>query len=237
MNIALLGYGKMGKSVELIAIERAHIVNLIIDHHNATSFTPEMLHGCDVAIEFSRPEAAVKNIETCIAAKVPVVCGTTGWLNVFSSIRQKVEDNNGTFLYASNFSIGVNLFFRLNALLSQLMSRHKEYAPSIVEEHHIHKLDSPSGTAITLAEQIIGESDLKKWSLDENGEEDTLHIKSLRNGENVGTHTVSYSSSIDSISIAHCAKNRKGFAIGAVLAAEFLHNKKGIYTMQDVLGL
>lgn len=237
MNIALLGYGKMGKAIERIALERQHNISLIIDIHNSSSFTANMLKNSDVAIEFSRAESVVGNLEKCLDANIPVICGTTGWLEHLPRIKEKTNQTDGTFLYASNFSIGVNLFFKLNTLLSKMMAKHNSYNVSIVETHHIHKLDAPSGTAITLAEQIIENTELEKWSLGGKTDNKSIPIEALREGEVPGTHTVMYDCPIDSISITHAAKNRDGFALGAVLAAEFLKGKKGIFTMDDVLEL
>ena len=232
MNIALLGYGKMGKTIEKIAIDRGHEIVLKIDIDNDSyDFT-----GVDVAIDFSDPSAAYQNIYNCLNNNIPVVSGTTGWLSKYQDIVDFCSDRNGAFIYASNFSVGVNLFFNLNEQLSQIMKNIEGYHVEMEETHHIHKLDAPSGTAITLAESIIDNTDKEDWSL-ENSNEKELLIKVKREGEIPGTHTVSYSSSVDSIEIKHTAFNRGGFALGAVVAAEWLIGKEGVFSMKDVLGL
>ena len=232
MKFALLGYGRMGKAIEQIALERGHEIVCKIDMNLAEG----KLQGADAAINFSIPNAAVDNITSALHQAVPVVCGTTGWLDGFPQVTQTVKENNTAFLYASNFSVGVNLFFKLNTILAQIMHRHKEYSVSMQETHHIHKLDAPSGTAISLAEGIIENSDLKQWKMNE-GTKDSIPIKSYRKGEAPGTHNVKYESLIDEISIEHKAHNRIGFALGAVIAAEWIVGKKGIFKMEDVLNL
>ena len=222
----------MGKAIEQIALERGHEIVCKIDMNLAEG----KLQGADVAINFSIPNAAVDNITSALHQAVPVVCGTTGWLDGFPQVTQTVKENNTAFLYASNFSVGVNLFFKLNTILAQIMHRHKEYSVSMQETHHIHKLDAPSGTAISLAEGIIENSDLKQWKMNE-GTKDSIPIKSYRKGEAPGTHNVKYESLIDEISIEHKAHNRIGFALGAVIAAEWIVGKKGIFKMEDVLNL
>lgn len=236
LNIALIGYGKMGKAIEEIATGRGHHVILKIDKDNSDDFIPENLKKADVAIEFTGPDAAFENICTCLHAGVPVVSGSTGWLLRKKEVEDLCQKLNGTFLYASNFSIGVNLFFALNQQLARLMSQHPEYKVSIEEIHHTQKLDAPSGTAISLAEQIMAEMPEKKnWvnHTTENPEE--IGIVSERNDPAPGTHTVLYQSAIDDIEIKHTAHSRKGFALGAVLAGEFAHDKKGILKMGDVI--
>lgn len=232
MKFALLGYGKMGKAIEQIALERGHEIVCKIDINLAEG----NLEGADAAINFSIPNAAVDNITSALHHAVPVVCGTTGWLDAFPQVTQTAMENNTAFLYASNFSVGVNLFFKLNKILAQIMHPQKEYSVSMQETHHIHKLDAPSGTAISLAEGIIENSDLKQWKMNE-GTKDSITIQSYRKGEIPGTHNVKYESLIDEITIEHKAYNRIGFAQGAVIAAEWIVGKKGIFKMEDVLNL
>jgi 4-hydroxy-tetrahydrodipicolinate reductase len=244
MNIALLGYGKMGKAIEEIALQKGHQVVMRIHDQNLEELTKENLQKADVAIEFTSPHSAVQNILLCFDARVPVVCGTTGWMAQLEMVQQKCKEFNGSFLYASNFSIGVNIFFELNKKLALLMSRQLNYNVSIEEIHHTEKKDAPSGTAITLAEQIIDALPQKnKWVLrqaqDDNAsiKEEELSITSKRIDPAAGTHSVKYSSGIDDIEITHTAHNRKGFAAGALLAAEFIFDKKGIFNMKDVLDI
>ena len=232
MKFALLGYGRMGKAIEQIALERGHEIVCKIEKN----LTEGKLHEADAAINFSIPDAAVDNISSALNQGVPVVCGTTGWLDAYQQVTQIAQERNTAFLYASNFSVGVNLFFKLNKVLAQMMKPHKEYKASMEETHHIHKLDAPSGTAITLAEGIIENSDLIDWKLGENAK-DSLSIQSYREGEVPGTHSIKYESPIDDITIEHKAHNRKGFALGAVIAAEWMVGKKGIFNMDDVLNL
>ena len=222
----------MGKAIEQIALERGHEIVCKIDKN----LTEGKLHEADAAINFSIPDAAVDNISSALNQGVPVVCGTTGWLDAYQQVTQIAQERNTAFLYASNFSVGVNLFFKLNKVLAQMMKPHKEYKASMEETHHIHKLDAPSGTAITLAEGIIENSDLIDWKLGENAK-DSLSIQSYREGEVPGTHSIKYESPIDDITIEHKAHNRKGFALGAVIAAEWMVGKKGIFNMDDVLNL
>jgi len=237
MKIALLGYGKMGHTIEKIALGRNHEVILKINDENLEDLTIENIRKADVAIEFTNPDSAVKNILFCLQNHVPVVCGTTGWLDKLDFIKDKCKELNGAFLYASNYSIGVNIFFEINKKLAALMNPHAAYNVAIEEIHHTHKKDAPSGTAITLAEQVIGVSNKKnKWVNDRTEDHDQLSIISKRIDEVPGTHSVKYSSSIDDIEIIHTAHNRDGFAEGAVLAAEFIIGKKGIFSMKDVLG-
>jgi 4-hydroxy-tetrahydrodipicolinate reductase len=232
MKFALLGFGRMGKAIEEIALERGHEIICKIDKN----ISEGNLYQADVAINFSIPDAAVDNISRALNKSVPVICGTTGWLDAYQQVTQIALEKNTAFLYASNFSVGVNLFFKLNKVLAQIMESHKEYSASMEETHHIHKLDAPSGTAITLAEGIIENSNLIDWKLGEDGK-DSLRIQSYREGEIPGTHTVKYKSPIDNITIEHKAHNRKGFAFGAVIAAEWIVGKKGIFKMDDVLNL
>ncbi|MDC1081318.1 4-hydroxy-tetrahydrodipicolinate reductase [Flavobacteriaceae bacterium] len=233
MKIALLGYGRMGKAIEIVAVERGHDVVAKIDQDE----TYGNLSEADVAINFSIPEAAAENIKTALKINIPVVCGTTGWLDQLNEIKDFCKAKNSAFIYASNFSVGVNLFFKLNQVLAKLMSSHKSYQASMKEVHHIHKLDAPSGTAITLAEGIINQSDYTQWSIHKDTIENMLPIEVDRTGEVPGTHTIKYESSIDSITIEHEAHSRKGFALGAVIAAEWIQNKKGVFSMNDVLSL
>jgi 4-hydroxy-tetrahydrodipicolinate reductase len=233
MKIALLGYGRMGKAIEKFALDRGHEIVYISDKDE----TQGDLSLADVAINFSVPQAAVENIKSALAENIPVVCGTTGWLDHYQEVVDYCKANQSGFLYASNFSIGVNLFFKINTLAAKLMKPHQEkYHPSLEEIHHIHKLDAPSGTALTLADAVLNESDLKGWEIDGNIK-DKLNISSIREGEVPGTHTVKYTSSIDEISLKHQSFGRKGFALGAVVAAEWLADKKGIYSMNDVLNI
>ena len=235
MKIALIGYGKMGKVIEEIALQKGHTICLTIDLYNLEDLTKENLQKADVAIEFTSPENAANNILQCFDAGVPVVCGTTGWLNNLSKVKEICIEQNGSFLYASNFSIGVNIFFELNKKLAELMSK-QDYNITIEETHHTQKKDAPSGTAITIAEQIIKElSHKKQWVNQESNNAEDLSIISHRIDPAAGTHAVKYSSDVDNIEIIHTAHNRKGFASGAVLAAEFIKDKKGIFTMRDVL--
>lgn len=235
MNIALFGYGKMGREIEAIATERGHEIALIVDSTNADLVTKSDLQKADVAIEFSKPQTVIDNIKKCFDYDLPVVVGTTGWYEQFDEIKKLCADKKGGLFYASNYSLGVNLFFKMNTFLATLMNKYNNYEVSMEEIHHIHKLDKPSGTAITLANQVIEKLDRKtKWSIG-NKDAETLFIKDLRQGEVPGTHIMKYASDIDDIEIMHKAHNRKGFATGAVIAAEFLKGKKGIYTMDDIL--
>lgn len=238
MKIALIGYGKMGKAIEEIAVQKGHEVVLKIGSQNVDEMTIANLQKADVAIEFTTPHSAVQNIKKCFDADIPVVCGSTGWLQHWEEITEYVQNKNGAFLYGSNFSIGVNLFFELNLFLAQLMAPYNEYDVKMEEIHHTQKRDAPSGTAITLAEQILQYSKQKKsWTNKEAKTNSELEIQSVRTDPAPGTHIIQYMSGIDDIEIKHTAHNRKGFAAGAVMAAEFLQNKKGVFTMKDVLGL
>jgi 4-hydroxy-tetrahydrodipicolinate reductase len=237
MKIAMIGYGKMGKAIEEIALLRNNSMPLKIDINNQEIFTKENLQQCDVAIEFTGPQSAVENITKCLEAGIPVLSGSTGWLQHWAAIKSKCETLNGALLYSSNYSIGVNIFFELNKKLAQLMSNQPDYDVSLEEIHHTQKKDAPSGTAITLAEQILENSSRKKkWINDVAKYPNEISIISKRIDPAPGTHVVKYISAIDDIEIIHTAHNRTGFATGAVLAAEFLQNKKGIFSMKDVLG-
>jgi len=238
MKIALIGYGKMGKAIEEIAAQRGHEIVLKIDENNLPDFTKENINKADVAIEFTGPHTAFDNVKKTIGFNKPVVCGSTGWLEKFEEIKKFCTDNKGSFLYASNFSVGVNIFFELNKKLASLMAPHTDYEVNIIEIHHTQKKDAPSGTAITVAEQILENIPRKKnWVNQVSDNVDELEILSERTDPAPGTHKVKYSSAIDDIEIIHTAHSRKGFALGAVLGAEFICNKKGIFSMKEVLGL
>jgi 4-hydroxy-tetrahydrodipicolinate reductase len=244
MKIALLGYGKMGKIIEQIALDRKHEIVLTIDKDNAHDLTVENLKKADAVIEFSTPATVISNIKKCFEAGVPVVVGTTGWYEQMSEIQQLCEQGNSAMMWASNFSVGVNIFFHVNKMLSRIMSRYPYYEVQVEEIHHTQKLDSPSGTAITIAEGIMeGIHSKKEWvnvlstetePTDENVKPDQLLIESHRIENVPGTHTVLYDSEVDSIEFKHTAHNRNGFALGAVLAAEWLKDKKGFYSAKDM---
>ena len=226
----------MGKTIESIALERRHTVDLKIDIETLADFTKEKLQQCDVAIEFTGPHSAKENILRCLDAGIPVVSGSTGWLAEWAEVENTCKEKNGSFLYASNFSVGVNIFFELNKKLAQLMNGHSDYEVTLEEIHHTQKKDAPSGTAITLAEQIMHEiTGKKKWVNNKTTKAEELPIISKREDPAPGTHSIRYSSAIDDIEIIHTAHSRQGFALGAVLAAEFVYNKKGIFNMKDVL--
>ena len=232
MKIALLGYGKMGKVIEKVALERGHEIVL----RKTSSDTFEGLSGADVAIDFSIPDAAVRNISECLHTNIPIVSGTTGWLSDYESVVKLCEGRNGAFIYGSNFSLGVNIFFELNEYLAKMMSKFTDYKVAIEEIHHTQKLDAPSGTAITLAKEIINYSDYSSWAL-ENAKSDEILIDAKRIENVPGTHTVTYNSGTDAIAIQHTAHNREGFALGSVIAAEWIIGKTGVFTMKDVLDL
>lgn len=240
MRIALLGYGKMGRMIERIAVGRGHEIVLVVDEHNRGECTGEQLRKADVAIEFTMPSVAAANYKWCFNNGVPVVSGTTGWLEQWEEITAYCREKQGGFFYASNFSVGVNLFFQLNKHLAKLMNGFNDYKVYIEETHHIYKLDAPSGTAITLAEGILGNLDgYNSWQLNE-GEaapRGVLPVTARRVGEVPGIHTVTYKSEVDEIEIRHSALSREGFAQGAVLAAEYLRGKAGVYGMEDLLAL
>jgi 4-hydroxy-tetrahydrodipicolinate reductase len=238
MKLALIGYGKMGKAIEEIALKRGHTIVITIDENNLQDFTAEKMTGVQAAIEFTSPHSAYNNIKRCLELGIPVVCGSTGWTDKLEEMKIFCEAKNGSFIYSSNFSVGVNLFFELNKRLAALMADHKEYEVILEETHHTQKKDAPSGTAITLAEQVLGKITRKKqWVNELSDNPEDLEIISQRIDPAPGTHSIKYSSAIDTIEIIHTAHNRTGFATGAVLAAEFLHNRKGFYSMKDVLGL
>lgn len=227
----------MGKVIEQIAVDRGHNIVLKINSSNIEELTAENLQKADAAIEMTQPDAAKKNIALCIEAGVPVTSGTTGWNDEIPAMQQLAKDKGTAFLYASNYSVGVNIFFEVNKLLAKLMNEQQNYDVRMKEVHHTQKKDSPSGTAITLANQVLDNISRKnKWS-EEDKNEDTLHITALREEGVPGTHSITYTSDIDDIEITHTAHNRNGFALGAVLAAEYVAGKQGVYTMQDVLGI
>ena len=238
MKIALIGYGKMGHAIEEIAIQRKHSIVLKVSIDNTEDNTVENIARADVAIEFTGPDSAFDNISKCFEAEVPVVSGSTGWLNRYEEAVWNCKAQNGALLYASNFSIGVNIFFEVNKKLAQLMASQKDYNATIEETHHTQKKDAPSGTAITLAEQILAVSPFKKQLVNkETNKASDLQIISKRIDPAPGTHRILYHSDTDDIEIIHTAHNRTGFALGAVLAAEFLYGRRGVFTMSDVLGL
>lgn len=238
MKIALIGYGKMGKAIEELALRQGHQVVLKIDITNLHEFTIENMAKADAAIEFTSPHTAYENVKACLQWNIPVVCGSTGWTDRLDEMKKLCAEKNGAFIYSSNFSIGVNLFFELNKKLASLMAPHKEYEVLLEETHHTQKKDAPSGTAITLAEQVLDAIKRKKrWVNELSDNPEDLEIISQRIDPAPGTHSVKYSSAIDNIEIIHTAHNRLGFAGGAVLAASFIKDKKGFFTMKEVLGL
>ncbi|WP_185868567.1 4-hydroxy-tetrahydrodipicolinate reductase [Blattabacterium cuenoti] len=233
MNIAIIGYGKMGKTVERIAKKRNHVIKICVDNT-----PPEyILKNIDVAIEFSHPNSVINNIKVCLKKHIPVVCGTTGWFNKLDYVKTICQEKKGSFLYASNFSIGMNIFYKMNQYLSKLLHPYaNDYQVTIEEIHHKDKVDKPSGTAISLANDIIKNNVKKKWELDcQEKKEESISIISRRMGKEIGTHSIKYESEIDDIQISHKANNRDGFALGSVIAAEWIQNKKGFFSMQDVL--
>ncbi len=237
MKIAIIGYGKMGKTIENIALQNGDEIVLRITDENTDELTPENLQKADVAIEFTRPEAAFDNIKLCLKSGVPVVSGTTGWVDKISDIQSVTKQYNGAFFYASNFSIGVNIFFALNKKLATMMNAHPDYTTSIHEIHHTQKLDAPSGTAITLGEGIIENVErIDTWT-QQKTQPNELHITSARINKTPGTHIVTYTSDIDEIEIIHTAKSREGFARGALMAARWLIGRQGCFGMSDMLGM
>ena len=236
MKIALIGYGKMGKEIEQILIARGHTIPLSIDLNNTNDLDTAHLQKVDVAIEFTTPSTAYGNVVKCLEEGVPVVCGTTAWLDKLPEVEQLCKEKNGAFFYASNYSIGVNIFFEINRRLAQLMNRFGEYDVTIEETHHTQKKDAPSGTAVTLAEGVLENLDRKqKWVCGTTTVPEELEVVAIRRSVVPGTHTVTYESDVDALSITHMAKSRRGFALGAVLAAEFLHGKTGIFSMKDLM--
>ena len=242
MKLALIGYGKMGHMIERIARERGHEIVSIIDMENRADFDSDAFRSADCAIEFSIPASALGNIREAMTQGVPVVCGTTGWTAALPEVKQLCDKGNGTFLFASNFSVGVNIFMAVNRYLAKIMNGFPQYHPSMVETHHIHKLDHPSGTAITLAEEIVADTErIGGWKEpDADGKStgdlsgDVLEISHIREGEVPGIHTIEWDSPVDTITISHSAKSREGFALGAVMAAEWLAGKKGFHTIGEV---
>jgi len=236
MKIAILGYGKMGKEIEKIALSRNHQIVLKIDINNQSDLTVTNLQKANVAIDFSIPTSAYTNILKCFEASVPIVCGTTGWLDKIDDVRNKCKNQNKALFYASNFSLGANVFFKLNKYLAGIMNKLEDYQVEIEEVHHIHKLDAPSGTAITLAEGIKEKNPNKKnWVLNKPSDSQTIGIKAIREGEVPGIHRIKYDSAVDFIQIEHSAKSRQGLALGAVLAAEYMIGKQGFHSMDDLL--
>lgn len=236
MKIALIGYGKMGRTIEAFGLQQGHSFPLVVDVDNSGDLKKEKLRGVDVAIEFTTPGPAPENILTCIELGIPVVSGTTGWNDRFGEIEAACREKNGALFYASNFSVGVNILFAMNRQLARIMDRFPEYLVSMEEVHHIHKLDAPSGTAITLAESIIEEQErINGWGLEQEDDPAQLHIHAIREGEVKGKHTIRYESGLDSISIGHNAKSRDAFAAGALLAASFIKGRTGVFGMGDLL--
>ena len=236
MNIAIIGYGKMGHEIEKICRERGHNIVCTIDVGEESKFDSEEFKNADIAIEFSAPESALNNYKRAFAGNVPVVSGTTGWLDNIDEVKQACEKDGQTFFYASNFSLGVNILFAVNKYLANIMEDFPEYNVHVDETHHIHKLDAPSGTAITIAEGILESLERKKqWELDKQTNDDDLQINAFRKNEVPGIHTIKYESEVDSIELTHDAKSRKGFALGAVVAAEFTVKNKGFLGMEDLL--
>ncbi len=237
MKVCLIGYGKMGQAIELQLLKRGHQVSFKLGKIEESELEFALTNS-DIAIEFSSPEAAVKHLKTCFRMQRPVVCGTTGWTAAWDEVLLALNQYNGAFIFASNFSIGVQLFFELNRKLAHLMESRPEYLCAIQEVHHTHKKDAPSGTAISLAQDIIEiHPEYESWSLEPDSKAKSIPILSIRKDPAVGIHQIKYNSPIDEIEISHIAHNRDGFALGAVLAAEFLVDKKGLYSMRDVLGL
>lgn len=238
MNIAIIGYGRMGHEIERILLQRGHQIKFIIDQDNSEEIHYLNRNEVDVAIEFTNPTSAYKNILHCFNANIPVISGTTGWTDKLDELKQISINKNKGFLYASNFSVGVNVLFALNKMLAKIMNAFPAYNVLIEETHHTKKLDSPSGTAITLAQGIINNIDrLNRWDLADQSTEDILGINAIRRGEVPGIHEIKYKSSFDTLQLSHSAKSREGFALGAVLAAEFMKDKKGFFEMNDVLQL
>jgi 4-hydroxy-tetrahydrodipicolinate reductase len=236
MKIALIGYGKMGKEIEQIALSRGHSIVLTIDINNAEALTVDNLSQADVAIEFTSPGTAVNNYLQCFNAGIPVVSGTTGWLEQREAVKKACKERNGCFFYSSNFSLGVNIFFELNRHLARMMKGFPQYDVTMTEIHHLQKLDAPSGTAISLAKDIISEHGAKdKWTIEEPKSNKELKITPIREGTVPGIHIVKYNSEVDFIEITHSAYNRKGFALGAVMAAEFSAGRTGVFSMTDLL--
>jgi 4-hydroxy-tetrahydrodipicolinate reductase len=238
MKLALLGYGKMGQEIEKAAKERGHSIVLIIDVNNQSDLNSENLQKADVAIDFSTPASAVNNILKCFTAGIPIVCGTTGWNKDLAGIALTCKEKNQALFHSSNFSVGVNILFAVNEYLAGIMNKFNDYDVKMVETHHTQKLDAPSGTAISIAEQILaGMKRKKSWSLEPVKSVEEIGIKAIREGDIKGIHEIIYESEVDFITLKHSAKSRIGFALGAVLAAEYLQGRKGVFTMRDLLGI
>lgn len=237
MKIALLGYGKMGREIEKCALERGHIVSAVIDKDNLVALNKKTLNNCDVVFEFTSPEAAGNNVISCLKEGLSVVSGSTGWLSRYAEAIDACKKGDTSFIHSSNFSLGVNIFFRINSVLALLMNRYGEYVPEITEIHHIQKLDAPSGTAIKAAQLICEVNNgYSGWQKKEDNDKNKIPIESIREGVVPGTHSVTWSSEFDKLTLSHEAFSRQGFALGAVIAAEYINGKKGIYTMDHVLG-
>jgi 4-hydroxy-tetrahydrodipicolinate reductase len=237
MKIAIIGYGRMGKMIEEAALQKGHTIGLVIDLNNQADLTARNIASHDVAIEFTTPASAWNNISVCFDADTPVVSGTTGWLERLPELKERCLRENHAFVYSSNFSIGVNILFHINRQLAKLINPLDEYKPRIEEIHHTKKLDAPSGTAISLAQGMIGEINrLQNWELSDTAGDQTIPVKAIRADDITGIHEVIYESDVDTLSVRHSAKNRKGFVRGTILAAEFIVDKKGFFTMEDVLG-
>jgi 4-hydroxy-tetrahydrodipicolinate reductase len=237
MNIALIGYGRMGHEIESVAVSRGHVIKVIIDQDNTDDLKDTVFKGVDAAIEFTSPDAAFENISKCLKMKVPVVSGTTGWLDDYEKASEICLGSGTSFIHSSNFSIGVNILFLLNRELARQMDRFRDYTVSIEEIHHTRKLDAPSGTAISLAEGIEQKHGAyNNWCFENDKKDNCIPISPVRKGDVIGTHTVTWDSEIDKICLWHEAKNRKGLALGAVVAAEFISSRLGIFTMSDVMG-
>jgi 4-hydroxy-tetrahydrodipicolinate reductase len=237
MNIGIIGYGRMGHEIEAAAVERGHSVSLIVDKENLSDLNEENTKSIDVLIEFTTPETAFENIIRCLKMGIPVVSGTTGWLKDFEKAATVCNENDTSFIHSSNFSIGVNILFRLNTELAKHMSHFNDYKPFIEEIHHVKKLDAPSGTAIALANGISDQhKNFVGWCFENDDGNRRVPVRSVREGIIPGTHTITWESTIDTISLKHEAKNRKGLALGAIIAAEYIRNRKGVFTMNEVLG-
>lgn len=238
LKIIIIGYGRMGREIKPVAEKRGHEVFMTIDKDNQEDFTPENLKKADVAIEFTQPDTAFDNIMKCFESNLPVVSGTTGWMDRFYDIRRYCLENDQAFFHAANFNIGMNLFFKVNEYLAKIMNHYSNYDVEIEETHHVHKVDAPSGTAVKLAESLINEIKRKnRWKKEKSEKSDEILVKSIREDEVPGIHKVMYSSSFDEVELKHSAKSREGFALGAVMAAEFIHDKQGIYSMDDLLNI
>ncbi len=237
MKLAIIGYGRMGHEIEDVAFGRGHEIGLIIDKDNTGDLNRQNLNGIDAAIEFSYPDAALENILKCLENRIPVVSGTTGWLGDYDKAAEACLLHGTSFIHSSNFSLGVNILYRLNSELARILSEYPVYSPFIEEVHHVKKLDSPSGTAISLAEGIVKQNPrYKGWSKGDTTAEDIIPVLSVREGMVPGIHTITWNSEIDNISLRHESKSRKGLALGAIVAAEYIYSRKGVFTMSDVLG-